>query len=295
MARLPDFIIIGAMKCATSSIHMQLARQPGFVMSEPKEIYFFSDDPVYAKGLDWYAQHFAAADNGDLCGESSTHYTKLPTYPQTVPRMLKHVPEAKLIYVMRHPVERLVSQYIHEWSQCNISVPIDVAVNRHPELIAYSRYTMQLEPYFANFGRERILPVFQERLRIDPQAELERIARFVGYTQPVQWDESLEADNVSSQRMRKSPFRDALVNLPGVAAVRRNLVPQSWRDAVKKMWMMRKRPDLSPSVREALEAVFDEDLARLGDWLGVELNCSRFKEVTAQRTLDWAVRAKSRV
>ena len=83
MSRMPDFLIIGAMKCATTSLHDQLAAQPGLFMSEPKEPFFFSNDEVYARGIDWYAGLFAGAAAGDLCGESSTHYTKLPSYPRT--------------------------------------------------------------------------------------------------------------------------------------------------------------------------------------------------------------------
>ena len=62
MSRMPDFIIIGAMKCATSTLHDQLAEQPGFVMSEPKEPNFFSDEENWAKGLGWYSGLFAAAE-----------------------------------------------------------------------------------------------------------------------------------------------------------------------------------------------------------------------------------------
>ena len=61
MSRLPDFIVMGAMKCATSTLHEQLAAQPGFFMSKPKEPNFFSDDEIYARGLDWYRSLFAGS------------------------------------------------------------------------------------------------------------------------------------------------------------------------------------------------------------------------------------------
>ena len=164
MTKQPDFIIMGAMKCATSSLHEQLARQPGIFMSALKEPNFFSDDDQYAKGMDWYHSHFAHAQPTDLCGESSTHYTKLPTYPQTIARLSQSLPDVNLIYVMRRPVNRLVSQYIHEWSMRIISTDINEAIAAYPELIAYSRYTLQLEPYFDAFGPDRVLSVFFVRL-----------------------------------------------------------------------------------------------------------------------------------
>ncbi|NEP76369.1 sulfotransferase, partial [Okeania sp. SIO2G5] len=126
----PDFIIIGAMKCATSSLHEQLALQPNFFMSQLKEPNFFSNDEEYRKGIDAYWSHFQEAQLTDFCGESSTHYTKLPTYPQTIERIQKDLPNAKFIYVMRHPIKRLVSQYIHEWSQRVIEVDIETAIDQ---------------------------------------------------------------------------------------------------------------------------------------------------------------------
>ena len=111
----PDFILIGAMKSATSTLHAQLAQQPGIFMSTPKEPNYFSDDQQYALGEDWYDNLFAAAKPGELCGESSTHYTKLPDYPHTIERMKKRLAAPRLVYVMRHPVDRLVSHYIHQW------------------------------------------------------------------------------------------------------------------------------------------------------------------------------------
>jgi hypothetical protein len=104
--RQPNFITIGAMKSATSTLHEQLKQQPGFFMSEEKEPNFFSNDEIYANGLDWYSSLFSNAAPGDLCGESSTHYTKLTTYPHTVARMKAALPHVKLIYMIRHPIDR---------------------------------------------------------------------------------------------------------------------------------------------------------------------------------------------
>ena len=97
MANSPNFMIIGAMKCATSTLHEQLALQPGIVMTEPKEPNFFSNNEEYQRGMDWYLSLFTEAQATDICGESSTHYTKLPTYPETVSRIAAEFPELKFI------------------------------------------------------------------------------------------------------------------------------------------------------------------------------------------------------
>lgn len=291
---MPDFIIIGAMKCATSTLHEQLARQPGIFMSTPKEPNFFSDDDQYARGIQWYSSLFGAAPPDALCGESSTHYTKLPTWPRTIERMVAHVRGGvKLIYVMRHPIDRLISQYIHEWTQRVISCPIDAATDRHPELIEYSRYSMQLRPYFEAFGRENVLPMFSERLAVRPQDELERAAEFIGFTGQPKWDDALGEQNVSSQRLRRHSLRDALINLPVAKQLRRALVPQPVRDRIKRLWTMNERPQLSAAKLARLQAIFDEDLAHLGRWLGMELRCSNFKQTVTTRVPSWKPQASA--
>ena len=279
MNHQPDFIIIGAMKCATSTLHEQLAMQPGIFMSELKEPNFFSNDEQYAKGFEWYLNNFKAAKTSDICGESSTHYTKLPTYPQTVERIYRHYPKIKLIYVMRHPVARLVSQYIHEWTQNVISQDINRAIDRYPELIDYSRYSMQLESYLEVFSTKQILPVFFERLLSHKQSELERICRFIGYGDRVIWRESKDVQNASSERIRKSKLRDLVVEAPGLKEIRQNFIPKSWRNWVRSQWQMKQKPQLESEQIEHLQTIFDRDLAILGSWLNTELTCENFKSV----------------
>lgn len=285
--RLPDFIIIGAMKSATSTLQQQLVQQPGVFMCDPKEPNFFSDDEHYRKGLAWYAELFSGASAGDLLGEASTHYTKLPTYPHSVARMREHLPNVRLVYVMRHPVDRLVSHYIHEWSLGNIDCGIDEAVGRYPEMIAYGQYAMQLDPFFEAYGREAMLPVFFDRLIREPQAELERVCRFIGYPPPPQWARDLKPDNVSSERIRRFPLYGLVVGSPLATRLRHALIPQGWRDWVKARLTMRQRPVLSQGVRMALEVEFDRDLARLGEWLGKPLSCKDFKQVTGAEEFNW--------
>ncbi|CAB5123068.1 Sulfotransferase [Olavius algarvensis associated proteobacterium Delta 3] len=288
MTRMPDFIIIGAMKCATTTLHEQLAQQPGIFMTEPKEPYFFSNDDVWAKGQEWYAGLYDSAALGDICGESSTHYTKLPTYPQTILRMLTHVPEAKLIYVIRHPIDRLISHYIHDWSERIIDEPIDEAIANRPELISYSKYAMQIRPFLENYGDDNVLLVFFEHLLLEPQQELERIARFIGYSDRPVWHRD-SAANVSSKRMQRSLFRDAIVWNPFSTWLRRRLVPQATRDWVKGFWQMKKRPQLGERMRNELENIFDEDLSRLSLWVDADLSCRTFAQVAKATMPNWEI------
>lgn len=278
------------MKCATSTLHEQLALQPGIFMTELKEPNFFSNDEQYAKGMEWYLSHFESAPADAMCGESSTHYTKRPTYPHTVERIQEHLPNVKLIYVMRHPIDRLMSNYIHEWSQKRIFVDINQAIYQHPELVDYSRYTLQLQPYFDTFGQARVLPVFFERLFHQPQEELERVCCFIGYSgQPV-WDHQLNAQNISSERMRQSAIRDFFVELPVLRELRQQFISKSFRTWVRSLWTMKKRPTLDQKQLEYLQAIFDEDLAVLGSWLGSKLSCDNFKAVVKCSPQNWVLK-----
>jgi hypothetical protein len=293
MSPPPDFIIIGAMKSATTTLHEQLARQPGLWMSRPKEPNYFSDDENYAKGPSWYASCFEGAGPEDLCGESSTHYTKLPTHPRTVERMGEALPRVKLIYVMRHPIDRLTSHYLHEQTVGRITVGLEQAVDRFPELADYGRYAMQLEPYLRAFGPEAIHPVFFDGLIARPNEEIERIGGFLGVSRPLRWDHSLGPQNVGRERLRDSHLRNAFVQAQVLTSLRRRLVPRSWAERAKAFWRVGIDPPRVPTrLEHRLSDVFDRDLARLGSWLGTQLDCDSFRAVTAERPLGWSPSAR---
>lgn len=274
----PDFIIIGAMKSATSTLHNQLALQDGIFMSTPKEPNYFSDDEQYARGERWYSSLFFKAESNDLCGESSTHYTKLPTYPLTVERMARSLNNPKFIYVMRHPIDRLVSHYIHEWSQNKFKCDINQAIDQYEELTAYSCYARQLEPYIKQYGVDNILPIFTEAIRQNPQKQLEKVADFLGYEADVLWRDELRSQNVSVQRVRRFKGYHYLVESKLMAFLRRLLVPKSVRTLVKKELTMHKRPEIDAARQAGLIELFDKELIALEGFLGVELSCATYKD-----------------
>lgn len=285
--RKPDFIIIGAMKCATSALHDQLKAHSSFFMTTPKEPNFFSDDRIFAKGIGWYQSLFDLAQPGQLRGESSTHYTKLPDCPEALPRLISFCPEIKCIYMMRHPVDRLISHYIHKWTQRIISCDINKAVDSFPELIDYGCYTMQIEPYLAAFGPSALLPVFTERFHDNPQQELGRIFAFLGVDEKPVWHADIRS-NISAERLQTCAWRDALVRNPLLRFIRRTFVPKKMRTMFKNIWTMKERPELLPEVQKRVVSIFDKDLAVLGSKLGVELHCGNFKnQVLDNENLEW--------
>lgn len=278
--RLADFYIIGAMKSATSTLHEQLARRQAFFMSEPKEPNFFNDDALYPAQFSWYENLFALATDEQICGESSTHYTKLPTFEHTAERIFKHTPQARLVYIMRHPTQRLVSHYIHEWTEGRAGSDISHEVMTDPQYVAYSSYAYQLAPFLERFDKRQILPVFFEHLTVSKTQELERIARFLGDTseETFVWHRDVERTNVSSQRMRKSSTREALLSIKAVRSAK-SILPAPVVERIKRIWTMRSRPVLSDEAAEFVQKRFDQDLSELSSLLGLTIDLDNFSDV----------------
>jgi hypothetical protein len=261
----PDYIVIGAMKCGTSTLAAQLGARSGFFMTTPKEPQYFSDDAVFARGPDWYADLFAAAAPDDLKGEASTHYTKLPDRPETVARAAAALPgHVRLIYMIRDPVARALSHYVHEWSQGVVprGMGPDEALDRLPEMVSYGCYGMQVAPWLARFGHDRLHIDTLEAMQADPQGLMDRLGRFLDRPGLV-WDEALGRDNVSAERLRRGPLDAWLLWSPMASRLRRTLVPRPVRKRIKAMRRMRERPAFSEASRARLEAAFAEDHGRL--------------------------------
>ena len=130
------------------------------------------------------------------------------------------------------------------------------------------------------------MPVFFERMLSSPQAELERVCRFIGYQGTPIWQE-LDPQNVSSDRIRISGWRDFLVEAPGLKQLRRWLIPKSLRTWIRSLWSMKKRPELSNERLAYLKKIFDQDLQVLGSWLGIPLDCTTFKTTVKSQNSAW--------
>ena len=260
---LPDFIIVGAMKCGTSTLAAQLEAQPGFFMTTPKEPNFFSDDEIYSKGTDWYENLFADAAPDDIKGEASTHYTKLPLLPDALPRMRNMLDKPKIIYLIRDPVARAVSHYIHEWTMGVMPDDIEKAFANHKELVSYGCYADQIGPYVEAYGVDHVLVLNLETMRETPQQMLEKVCDFLGYKGQPRWSEELAQVNVSAERIRRFPLHGLIFSNPVAAALRRALVPQSIRDRLKKKRQMQDRPELSEALKKDIQAQFVADFEKL--------------------------------
>jgi len=178
---LPAFIVIGAMKGGTSSLHHYFSRHPEICMSAAKEPNFFIEAGNFGKGLDWYRSLFA--DHTKVCGETSPAYSKRHRHEGVPERLRDVVPHVKLIYVLRDPIDRIVSHYWHNRivGRETRSLAAAVATKAYRNnYVRTSMYGFQLEAFLPQFPQERILIATSEDLK-DRRAEtLRSMFGFIG-------------------------------------------------------------------------------------------------------------------
>jgi Sulfotransferase domain len=196
----PTFIIIGSAKCGTTALASILGAHPDCCMSNPKEVCFFQDNidyqtnPNYEKGWEWYQQAFAHYKGEPVVGEATPSYSDRSRSPNTAKRIYEFNPAMKIIYLVRHPLERQISawkmQYAfgkeqsfpwsreHKWALKGFEywMQHQKEVNQWDEC----RYHFQLAAYLEYFPIEQILVSFTKDRRADMNVELVKILRFLG-------------------------------------------------------------------------------------------------------------------
>lgn len=201
--RLPTMLVIGAMKCGTTALHRYLDAHPDIDMAHKKEVNFFvgperapDADPStwwrighWHQGLDWYASQLDPT--APVRGESSPAYTS-PGQGPAAERIAQVLPGVRLVYLVRDPVERAVSQYLHHRRDREELRDLTEAVlDPHSEYLGRSRYHQQVAPYLERFAAEQLLVVVQERLLANRHEELARVYAHVG-ADPDWWDDELD-------------------------------------------------------------------------------------------------------
>ncbi|OEU66738.1 MAG: hypothetical protein BBJ57_09480 [Desulfobacterales bacterium PC51MH44] len=202
---LPTFIIIGAMKSGTSSLYRYLAVHPEICMSKMKETNFFVRSMNYEKGINWYESNFME-NSSKAYGEASTNYSKFPTFKEVPRSMYSVLPNAKLIYIVRDPIDRLISHYTHNYSEGlenrNISEVLSDLNNNH--YVACSKYYMQVEQYMEYYTKDKILVIATEALRSKPVATMKRVFMFLGVNESFCGSEYSKMYNPTSGKRRKN-------------------------------------------------------------------------------------------
>lgn len=202
---LPNLIVIGAQKCGTSGLHYYLSLHPEVSMSNPKELNFFIEERNLSRGLEWYSRHF---DPAARCrGEASPNYTAYPQHLGVPERIASVVPDARLVFIVRDPIERITAHWIHNYAKRREKGDLRATL-LHPNTsyISRSKYFMQLQRYLAHFSEEQILVLDQRDLRDDRMPTLRRLFEFVGVDPSFQHPKFEDVRHSTSRKKRATRF-----------------------------------------------------------------------------------------
>ncbi|KJZ18495.1 sulfotransferase family protein [Loktanella sp. S4079] len=195
--RYPDFIIGGAPKCGTTSLHFILDQHDDIAIPHDEVHFFDADDPVSHpdflrvdhdrlvwwsacpeadENLAWYAGRFDQHGAGWI-GEDSTTYLMSEVAPARIHAI---VPDVKLIFMLRHPVERAYSQYWHLVKTARTTASFEQALIRFPQILLGSGYATGLRRFYDQFGRDQVKVCLFEDFRNDNQACVDEVTAFIG-------------------------------------------------------------------------------------------------------------------
>lgn len=279
---LPDFVIGGAQKAGTTALHEILRLHPELHLpAQPQEIHYFDIDEHYRRGPDWYRRHFRGAGPAHVAvGQTCPSYLFDPRVPE---RMARALPDVRLVFLLRNPVDRAYSHYWHSVKYGFEHLPFEEALARETDRLtgdprtfynlsyaARGRYADQLERFLAHYPRERILLLLTEDLNRDPARVLDRCFAFLGV--------ALRGTEIAARARERRWNESRLPRWPRLQAlttpVRSPRKPRLKRLAklVDRVNLRPARyPPMDPKLRRHLAARFAADEVRLAERFGLDL------------------------
>lgn len=263
--RLPDFLIIGAMKAGTTTLYYDLMRHPAlYLPEENKEPHCLVNDRVLsAEGRAEYADYFRRATPDQLCGEGSTGYSKLPDHAGVHDRARKLLgPDLRVIYVVREPVSRIVSQHRHlcaphAHAPSDIGPNIDDEVAKRPQFINYSRYAMQIQPWIDTFGRDRVCVLRFEDFVSSRVDSVAAVHRFLGVEERPDTIDPKSRHNASDAKPVVVGGWKRIYNSPVYRRALRPLLPLGVRDRLRATLLPRHDFIPDPPSMDTVERIID--------------------------------------
>lgn len=262
----PNFTVIGAMKCGTSTVCAYLEDHPQAFMLPGQEPNYFSHDENFAKGPGAYEQLFDAYEGEKSCGEGSNDYAAGALYPQSAARMAAFQPNMKIIYIVRHPMERMASAWVQNRADKGDLVPatLDAAVTSMPStFVDQSLYWANLSRYRAHFPDNQIFVGFMEDLKSDREAFFKSLCDFLEI--PTLPAVKRGHQNPSAGKVIPSRRYSKLNQLPMMAQIKR-LFPKSLKSTIRSRWLsevVTAPPTLGADARAAVMKEIQPDATAL--------------------------------
>lgn len=261
-----DFVVIGAMKAATSTVCEYLEYHPDVHMVPGSEPNYFNLDRNYEKGPDWYENFLDNPAPGQICGEGSNDYAARDCHPDVAERIHGYNPGMKIIYMVRQPLDRIVSAWIQVRVQGGDDVPpsLDKTVQQMPDqFVGQSRYWHNLAPFRERFAEDQIFIGFMEDLNADPDTFYGSLCDFLQIS-PMKLQKELRANPSAGKRV-PSRLYTIINRLPFIGTIKKFL-PKGLRASVKKHALSKPasaRPEFSADVKRQLIAELSQDSASL--------------------------------
>jgi hypothetical protein len=262
---LPNLIVIGAQKCGTTSLHQYLSLHPDIGMSRQKELQYFSALHNWNRGEDWYRSWFDPARQ--VRGETSPGYTNFPRIRDVPQRMHALVPDARFIYLVRDPVERTRSHYLHMVAERREHRSwLEVLADPGEPYTQRSLYHYQLEQYLPFYDIGRILVVQQEALLTARARTLAEIFTWLGVEPAFRSLRFHRRRHRSVRKRRRTDLGMRLSRTAPMRAIARLPDPARWMFEDVIYWPLSRpvpRPHIDPATLRDLRRRFRDDAARL--------------------------------
>jgi len=273
---LPNLIIIGAMKSGTTSLHHYLSLHPQIFMSREKELKFFVEEQNWCKGIDWYKSHFPGKTK--ISGESSPTYTKYPLHQGIAKRMYSLIPHAKLIYILRDPVERIISHYVHRYiagTENRSNIHDALAEFDNNDYIYRSQYYFQLQQYLEYFPASSILILTLEELAANTQENLQKIFNFLEIDSSLYPFKTFKKFHQSVDKRRKTKLGNLIAKMPLIREIDKLPSKEKWYAEKFIYWLFSEKvakPDLEDNLRRELIDYLRQDIDSLRNYTGNDFN-----------------------
>jgi len=283
----PNFFIVGTPKAGTTSLYHYLEEHPEIFMSPIKETNYFSYaeinqqdlyyDVEHVSTIEEYLAQFAGVSNEKAIGEASVSYLFYPSVPL---KLKQFNPDARIIMVLRNPVDRAFSHYLMDHRLGFVNLPLDKIVNEenrdkltnlyYQQYISLGYYYEQIKRYLDAFGSEQVKVFLYEDVVSNIDGVVSEIYSFL------QVDDNYKPGTDQKHNVFLAPKNSLIGKLYTSKAFRtiaRKLFSEKLQNAVKNRFFVKeKKPSLDQDLKNTMHSLFHDDILKTADLLNKDLS-----------------------